>query len=133
MATRPASLKPLPPDQLARALGIAMAEAEKPLRERLEAIEKTLDPKTIKLVRGITKGVAAVIRPLLQNIESELDELRNSTVRYFGTFINGAQYSRNCLVTDRGCMWICLQNTTERPGNSAHWKLAAKGRDIAAA
>ncbi len=39
-------------------------------------------------------------------------------------------YPRGAVVTTSGSLYICKQQTTERPGNSKHWRLAVKcGRD----
>jgi hypothetical protein len=46
---------------------------------------------------------------------------------YRGVFAAQEQYDAGDYVTHGGSLWCCLRDTTDMPGRSASWRLAANG------
>jgi hypothetical protein len=79
-----------------------VAAATKPLRERIEMLER----RTIEA-------------------ESQAAEFR-----YRGVWQPGEQYRRNNFCTFDASVWVCLRDTEGKPGQCLDWQLAVKkGRD----
>jgi hypothetical protein len=67
--------------------------------------------------------VAALKRELM---ELQRDEKRTPADWYRGVWREGEAHLRGESVTDHGALWMCLADTSERPGTSDHWKMTAK-------
>ena len=83
----------------------------------------------MKAIEGISEAIAEHLDALEKRLEARLAavEARPAGVRWIGTFKHGETYTAGGLVTDRGGLWLCLAETTVRPGDSANaWKLIVK-------
>ena len=61
-------------------------------------------------------------------LEARLAKLEESKrLSYRGVFAPNEQYESGDFVTHGGSRWCCLRDTSDMPGRSASWRLAAKG------
>jgi hypothetical protein len=90
-------------------------------------------------IRAIVSGIAPAIKDKIdEKIESataplkaRIAELESQPfLREAGIWESEKSYGMGAVVTDHGSAWVCKQPTTERPGESSHWRLLVKrGRD----
>jgi hypothetical protein len=89
-------------------------------KESIGALMKALAPV-------IHEHVEKIAQPLRQRI-AELEA--KPFLREAGTWDAKTGYGIGAVVSDHGSAWVCKHPTTERPGESAHWRLLVKrGRD----
>jgi hypothetical protein len=80
---------------------------------------------------ALLRGITSVLKPLLADIFTRLKALEaggSLADVYRGAHEAGAIYRRGELLTDAGSLWLCLHETTDRPGKSHNWRLVAKGK-----
>jgi hypothetical protein len=81
--------------------------------------------------KGLLQGVAESIAPYLKRIEqleqrvAEL-EASASEMKYCGVWREGKTYSSGSFATHDGAMFHANRKTSERPGSSGDWVMAAK-------
>lgn len=76
------------------------------------------------LAEGIARFVAEYVAPLRAQVE--VLEARPQ-LRYEGTHEIGKLYTPGAFVTFDGCLWCCIEETRNRPGNGDRcWRLAVK-------
>ena len=88
-----------------------VGEQISPMQQRLGDLEQQL--ATLK------REVETTLTTLAALSEKAIDQ---------GVWRADALYRSGDLVSDRGSAWIARQTTSQRPGESSHWRLAAKGR-----
>jgi hypothetical protein len=61
-------------------------------------------------------------------LEQRLAKLEESKrLSYRGVFAPAERYEAGDYVTHASSLWCCLRDTSDSPGRSASWRLAAKG------
>jgi hypothetical protein len=92
---------------------------------RIAKLEKSTAPGG-----ALIKGLAAAVCDLIKPLEDKLAEQERRIPKYRGYWEAGEMYSKSSLVTHGGSLWLAVQPTQERPGNSDAWEMVAKrGRD----
>lgn len=85
----------------------------------------------------LAKGTASVLRPILKSLMARLDRLeglaglgpesKNLADSYKGSWAWGQAHERGTLLTDRSSLWMCVKDTTARPGDDHEsWRLVSK-------
>src|SRR5688500_2709963 len=91
--------------------------------------------KTEELGQSIVAAIRVFVAKALSERDDRIEELerRLSDVemhtkdfRCLGVWEAGREYGRGNVVTDRGSLWHCQQDTSTRPGHGNAWTLAVK-------
>ena len=72
--------------------------------------------------------IAAAMQKTLDPVTKRLDalEARELSVEYAGVYTENKRHKARQLTTRGGSLWLCLRDTTGRPGDSDSWKLIVK-------
>ena len=70
--------------------------------------------------------IAVELAERIRELQASVDAFSASTGRYAGVWQRSVDYSRGAMVTDRGTLWFCVKETTERPGETDSWQLMVK-------
>jgi len=99
---------------------------------------ETVNAKLLrKLMEKIAPIIASYVRGSIEPLAKRLDvieawviEFQRKGLEFAGTHQRGAEYRRGQAVVSGGSLWIATTTTTETPGKTNDWALAAKaGRD----
>ncbi len=83
-----------------------------------------------KFAAGVHDYIGKALKPLVQRIVAlEQRETKTLADSYRGVWLPG-RYTRGCLVTHGGGLWIAVEDAEGTPGSSTAWRLIVKsGRD----
>ena len=80
---------------------------------------------------ALLDAIAGALRPFVQKldkVEERLAKLEESKrLSYRGVYAPGERYEVGDYATHASSLWCCLRETSDMPGRSASWRLAAKG------
>lgn len=76
-------------------------------------------------LKALARGLVQWLKPQLDEIGKRLGELEQHTLSDGGTWKPDKAFKPNQVVTYRGVLWICLKETSSRPGNDC-WRLMTK-------
>ena len=79
----------------------------------------------VKFVDGFHAWLQQQLAPWFKRIQHL--EQKSLADWYRGVWRSGQSHERGNLVTDKGALWLCLSDTTARPGTNKDWRLVAKG------
>ena len=70
----------------------------------------------------------AALESRIAKLEAEASAEKSLADYYEGPWQFGTEYSRGCLVTDRGSLWLSLGENEKdtRPGSGPTWRLVSK-------
>ena len=97
-----------------RAKGMVSADSTNIVLRRIIAEQAVMEQALLKLIA---------------DLEARIQKLEERPIKYLGAWEQGAAYSANSIVTDRGSMWIAREDTIQRPGCEAWTLCVKKGRD----
>ena len=65
-------------------------------------------------------------------LQARIEQLEQQppSPHYAGTFEWGKSYTRGSLTTRSGGLWLALENTTQVPGRSDHWRLVVESGSV---
>ncbi len=87
--------------------------------------------------KAILENVRRFVQPAFDQVAGRLAALEAAQAKsladaYQGTYLTAKRYERGQLCTHAGSLWLCLAETTQRPGDDGSWRLIVKaGRDAA--
>ena len=94
--------------------------------------EDDLAKELADLIRQHVAVVTKPLREKIEALERKVVELQAKGVEYRGVWQRACSYERGAIVTFEGSMWVCIQNVepNTRPGQSQGWQLCCRaGRD----
>jgi hypothetical protein len=89
----------------------------------------------LKEQEALAEAMAMVLNPILKSnkaalvgLEKRIAQLEaKPTIKYCGTWTDGATYEKGDGVTHHGALWICKAQTAAEPSKDfAGWQLAVK-------
>jgi hypothetical protein len=116
--------EPLTKDELDRANAEWLA-----WRKSIDA--PTPATKALPSIAALTareKALLAGIAPFIHELEKRIEvlEAQRDEMRYCGTWREGKDYTAGSFATHDGAMWHANRRTSEKPGASGDWTMAAK-------
>ena len=89
-------------------------------------IKKFAETSLVDVLAHVIRAVRSESEEKIAALQARIGELEGrGFTEYKGTFTEGTMYRRGCLVTDHGCMWLALTDTTTRPPG-ADWKMTVR-------
>lgn len=81
------------------------------------------------MMRAVAKTIRDQNDKLFGAVDARLKQLeqRNLADSYRGTYDPDATYRRGETLTHDGGLWLCVHESSDRPGKSADWRLIVKG------
>ncbi len=82
------------------------------------------------ITRSEAYDLLGALKDSLLKMQDRLDQLEGQGLSFEGTHQRHKQYRRGHCVVSAGSLWVAACDTSETPGKTGDWALAAKaGRD----